>query len=278
MTPSLHSETLPSGIPLELLLVAGAAFDMGGADKEAEEYEMPIRQVQVPSFYLGKYPVTQAQWMAVMGDNPSGFKGDRRPIEQVSWFDAVVFCNALSALSGKHSSYFGDEGLKKPYGQTARGWELPNEGKVFFNSHADGYRLPSESEWEYAARGGTYWKSENYRYAGSDLLDQVGWYTKNSGNETHDCGLLLPNALGLFDMSGNVWEWCEDHWHKNYQKAPEDGSAWVEKDQGLHRVFRGGSCFADAQSCRAAFRHYHHPADRYDYLGFRLALSLQSVG
>lgn len=278
MHPPRFTEILPGGAQLEMILVEGGAFDMGGADAEAEKYEKPVRPVRLRSFYLGQYPVTQAQWTAVMGQNPSGFKGENRPVENVSWFDAAVFCNALGEALKKEPCYFGDDGFKTPFGKTSKGWELPNDGAVYLKPGAGGYRLPSEAEWEYAARGGPYWKSEGYRYAGSDLLRQVGWYEENSGNETHDVGLLLPNALGLFDMSGNVWEWCEDQWHDNYQNAPDDGSAWVGLEQGRHRVCRGGSFFDHARYCRVAYRPHFHPAVRSDSLGFRLVLSLQSAG
>ncbi|HRI62429.1 MAG TPA: formylglycine-generating enzyme family protein [Saprospiraceae bacterium] len=243
---SPHTEQLPGGIAFDMLPVEGGEFLMGGTDEEADEYEKPVHKVKLSSFYLGKYPVTQAIWQSVMGDNPSNFKGEHRPVEQVTWEDAKDFIQKLNDLTTK----------SRPAGFA--------------------YCLPAEAQWKYAARGGKH--SEGYLYAGSDKLKQVGWYRENSNNETHEVGQKLANELGLYDMSGNVWEWCEDDWHDNYNGAPTDGSAWVDKGRGVHRVVRGGSSFSDAQDCRAASRYYDEPASRNDGFGFRLALSLQSVG
>ena len=176
-----------------------------------------------------------------MGDNPSFFKGKQRPVERVSWEDAQIFIKKLNGITGKH------------------------------------FRLPSEGEWEYAARGGPH--KSPYRYAGSDKLKEVGWFASNSHGETKPVGLKAPNELGLYDMSGNVWEWCEDDWHVDYQKAPDNGSAWIDSpDRGSLRVNRGGGYFDDAQGCRVSSRDFNTPSYRYRDLGFRLALSLQSVG
>ncbi len=137
------------------------------------------------------------------------------------------------------------------------------------------YRVPSEVEWEYAARGGKY-HAEGYKYAGSDRLKDVGWFDENSGNETKPVGLKKPNQLGLYDMSGNVWEWCEDDWHRNYEGAPKNGLAWDDSPKwGSYRVLRGGSWFGGARHCRVANRNNHEPDYRNDFLGFRLALYLQ---
>ncbi|MDX2286904.1 MAG: formylglycine-generating enzyme family protein [Bacteroidia bacterium] len=233
--PASFTETLPDGFAFRMIYVEGGVFRMGGADDAAFSDEKPVHEVRVPSFSLGEYPVTQGLWLAVMGGgNPSGFPGLDRPVELVSWEDAQAFIAKLNGLTGR------------------------------------GYRLPSEAEWEYAARGGA--GSEGYLYAGSDKLKEAGWYNENSGDETHPVGQKLPNELGLYDMSGNVWEWCEDHWHRSYQGALADGSAWVEADRtGLGRVGRGGSWGSDARLCRVSYRNRNSPGYRYRRLGFRLA-------
>jgi sulfatase modifying factor 1 len=196
----------------------------------------------IPSFYMGQYQVTQSLYQAIMETNPSRYTGENRPVTNVNWDEAKVFIEKLKKISGKE------------------------------------FRLPSETEWEFAARGGIY--SQGYEYCGSDDLTQVGWYDDNSGEETKPVGLLLPNELGLYDMSGNVYEWCEDDYHDNYKEAPDDGSAWVDgttaADRATNRVFRGGDYFFSAGGCRPAFRSHSSPDDRYGDIGFRLVFSLQS--
>ena len=238
MANTNHIETLPKGLSFQMIKVEGGIFSMGN---EAYKREQPVHQVNVPSFLIGQYPVTQQLWQAIMGDNPSLHKGELRPVENVSWDDAQRFIKQLN-------------------------WETRKT-----------FRLPTEAEWEYAARGGRY--SQGFEYAGSDKLKQVGWYDENSDNETHDVGLLLSNELGVYDMSGNVWEWCEDDHHENYKDAPLDGSAWVDvPERGSHRVVRGGSYFDRAVDCRPTSRAWFTPDDRLVNIGFRLVLPLQSVG
>ncbi|MCB0575362.1 MAG: formylglycine-generating enzyme family protein [Saprospiraceae bacterium] len=242
-----HKEIV-NGCEFRMIYVAGGAFEMGSPDNdtEADSYEKPRHRVKVSDFYVGKYPVTQALWKAVMdGENPSVFKGDDRPIEQVSWNDAQGFIKRLNELTD----------ATRPQGHL--------------------YRLPTESEWEYTARGGKY-HAEGYKYAGSDRLKDVGWFDENSGKETKPVGQKTSNQLGLFDMNGNVWEWCEDDWHDNYNGAPNNGAPWVDHPgQWSFRVYRGGNFFYAARLCRVAFRDYNTPSYRYRGLGFRLALSLQ---
>ena len=248
MTLTTHIETLPTGLSFPMRLIPGGSFDMGSpeGDEEADVNEKPQRiDVEIAPFYLAPFQVTQALWKLVMGEenNPSYDKGDQRPVENVSWDDAQSFIKTLNALT------------------------QANRDKMGLGT----YRLPTEAEWEYAARGGPI--KTTYRYAGSDKLKEVGWYDNNSDYETHEVGLLMPNSLGLYDMSGNVREWVEDHWHDNYEGAPKDGRAWLSKEKGADRVLRGGGFFNGSQGCRVAYRDLYAPDDRDDGIGFRLALS-----
>ncbi len=229
-------------------------------DSEGGNDEKPQHEVAVSDFYLGKFPVTQVLWQVVVNEarmrlvsdppgitlnNPSFFRGDDRPVEQVTWYDACAFIKMLNNLT-----------------QSSRPKDLT-------------YRLASEAEWEYAARGGKY-HEEGYKYAGSDRMKDIGWFGENSGGETKPVGLKKPNQLGLYDMSGNVWEWCEDDWHNNYEGAPKNSFAWVNSpERRAHRVYRGGSWLLEAQYCRVAYRGNFEPGRRDSGIGFRLALSLQ---
>ena len=216
-------------IEIEMIFVEGGSSRIG--DKT------PIHRVTLPSFLIGKYPVTQKQWTAIMGKNPSRFKGENLPVERISWHDAKEFIEKLNQKTGKQ------------------------------------FRLPSEAEWEFAAKGGS--KSKGYVYSGSNKLEEVGWFEENSKRKTQEVGQLKANELGIYDMGGNVWEWCEDDWHKNYQNAPVDGSAWIDEPRGTVRVLRGGSWGAEAVNCRSSYRGYDFPdGSTYNY-GFRLAHSLE---
>lgn len=217
-----------------MIRIPGGSFEMGDTLNEGIEEPKPVHKVTLPDFCLSQYPVTQGQWMAVMGENPSHFKGDDQlPVEGVSWDNAQSFIRILNEKTG----------LK--------------------------YRLPTEAEWEYAAKGGP--KSKGYSYAGSNSLDEVGWYLSNSDKKNHPVGQKQPNELGLYDMSGNVWEWCQDVWHNNYQGAPTDGSAWMTGGELARRVVRGGSWYVGDNLCRSAFR-YRYDADyKGNNIGCRLA-------
>ncbi len=249
---------------LDLTLVQGGFFRMGSdkaKDPDAYDDEQPDHDVQVTDFYMANYPVTQALWRAVVDwakkenpgiafePNPSFFTGDDRPVEQISWDEAKLCIQYLNEWTANT--------LMRQAGYT--------------------YRLPTEAEWEYAARGGIH--SNGYKYAGSDLLKEVGWYDDNSHGETKAVGQKAPNELGLYDMSGNVWEWCEDDWHDDYKKAPKDSKPWIDRpERGTYRVFRGGAWDDSAQDCRPACRNYWYPGYRDFGLGFRLVFALQSVG
>ena len=252
MAHRIYTERLSNGFSFDMILVEKGSFLMGGDDAEAFDREKPVHRVEVPDFYLGKYPVTQGSWKAVMGEeyNPASFKGNLRPVERVSWDDTQGFIQKLNAAT--------EESRRK------QGLGL--------------YRLPTEAEWEFAARGGAY--SEGYLYAGSDKLKEVGWYFENSNNQTQDVGLLMANELGFYDLSGNVLEWTEDHWHwhGNYEGAPIDGSAWLSADERTRRVLRGGGCFDSARYCRVSYRDLGAPDHLSDSIGVRLALSPSAAG
>ncbi|RKZ36581.1 MAG: hypothetical protein DRQ49_17710 [Gammaproteobacteria bacterium] len=227
-----QTEDLGKGVTLDMVYIPGEKFTMGSPETEKgreswqKGTESPQHPVTVPSFFMGKYPVTQSQWQAVMGNNPSYFKGENRPVEKVSWHDAVKFCQQLSEKTGKE------------------------------------YRLPSEAEWEYACRAGT----TTPFYFGETITTDLANY---NSNYTTDVGSFPPNAFDLYDMHGNVWEWCADAWHDNYEGAPSDGSIW-EKEKG-QPVVRGGSWINDAEGVRAENRdRYSHDFRNY-FVGFRLA-------
>ena len=242
MTEEKLNIRLEDGTSFNMLFVKEGDFTMGD-DNSEYEWDKPAHPVFVDGFYLAEHQVTQQLWQAIMKENPSNFKGENRPVETVSWDDVQQFLIKLSTETKRK------------------------------------FRLPTEAEWEYAARGGTY--SQGYEFCGSDKLKQVGWYAENSNGETHDVGLKLANELGLYDMSGNVWEWCEDWFdEKYYEKCKAKGL--VENpagaDGGDYRSLRGGGYFNGAVDCRPASRGRSAPDDRLNFIGFRLCLSPQSVG
>lgn len=242
-----------------MVLVKGGKFMMG--DKEYDE-AVPYHEVKISSFNIGVYEVTQAEWESVMGTNPSNFKGDKLPVENISWYKAIDFCNKLSESEGLEKCYI--KTTEKDSANIKRNDEM--KVVVTCNMEADGYRLPTEAEWEYAARGGR--KSKGYCYSGSNDLKEVGWYIRNSGNEilpdsiriyeyefvkkagcsSKEVGKLKPNELGIYDMSGNVYELCwdnKDYYYTSYQVDLEDPmfgkELWIPR-----RVCRGGSWYYDS--------------------------------
>ena len=221
-----------------MVCVEGGTFTMGVTAEQgryAHDSEKPTHQVTLSTYYIGKYEVTQAEWQAVMGTNPSEFKGDNLPVENVSWYDCQEFIRKLNELTGKQ------------------------------------FRLPTEAEWEYAARGGK--RSYGAKYAGDNDIDNVAWYWDNSNKTTHPVGRKRANELGLYDMSGNVWEWCQD-WHGDYSSASQTNPQGP--GSGRNRVVRGGSWYNEARYCRLSHRGSAPPDWRLYYIGLRLALpSLQ---
>jgi len=217
-------------IAKEMVFVKGGTFQMGS--NEGYSNEKPIHSVTVADFYIGKYQVTQKLWQGIMGNNPSHFKGDKRPVENVSWDDTQAFLRKLNAKTGKK------------------------------------YRLLTEAEWEYAARGGASTSSAT-KYAGSNNIGEVAWYDGNSGSKTHEVGTKAPNQLGIYDMSGNVWEWCSDWYGADYYKNSPQNNPQGAKT-GSYRVLRGGSWILSAKRCRSANRGGHAPTNSNGYYGFRL--------
>ncbi|MBD3288807.1 SUMF1/EgtB/PvdO family nonheme iron enzyme [candidate division KSB1 bacterium] len=233
-----------------MILIKGGTFQMGDTNGIGEADEVPVHEVTLSDFYLSPYEVTQKEWQDIMGDNPSKFKGDNLPVENVSWYDAVEFCNKKSEAEGLAPCY-----------------RIDGEN-VSCDFSANGYRLPTEAEWEYAARGGN--KAEETIYSGSDNPDKVAWYVKNSKETTHPVGQKSANELGLYDMSGNVYEWTWTRYHK-YPSEPQTNP--VGPDRGGHRMFRGASWFSIAENLRVSFRNRDHHEFKSAYLGLRLCRS-----
>jgi formylglycine-generating enzyme required for sulfatase activity len=232
----------------ELVFIQGGTFQMGDMFGDGDSNEKPVHSVTLRSFYVSKYEVTQSLYQSVMNSNPSYFTGiDYRPVEEVSWYDAINFCNSLSQRDRLTPCY------------------MVNGTNVTCNFNANGYRLGTEAEWEFAAKGGTL--SQGYKYSGSDTADNVAWYFDNTGGQTHPVGTKAPNELGLYDMSGNVWEWCWD-WYGYYSsEALTDPTG---PSSGSDRVFRGGSWIFYSSNVRVASRYRGDPTTRYYTIGFRL--------
>lgn len=223
-----------NGVSFKMVYVAGGTFTMGATSEQggdADNEENPAHYVTLSNYYIGETEVTQALWKAVMGSNPSFRKGVALPVEQVSWDDCQEFVRRLNVRTGRH------------------------------------FRLPTEAEWEYAARGGS--KSRGFKYSGSNNLDEVAWHKDNSGKKTHPVARKRPNELGLYDMSGNVWEWCSD-WYGSYSNSAQTNP--TGPNTGSDRVRRGGSWSYNAWFCRVSDRYFNYPSFRYYCLGFRLVL------
>jgi formylglycine-generating enzyme required for sulfatase activity len=234
-----------NGVSFTMVAVEGGTFTMGATPEQssdARDNEKPAHEVTLSSYCIGETEVTQALWQAVMGSNPSNFTGDlQRPVEQVSWNNCQAFITKLNQMTGKT------------------------------------FRLPTEAEWEYAARGGKL--SQGFKYAGSNIIGDVAWYEVNaydvgsSSSEygTHVVATKAPNELGLYDMSGNVWEWCQD-WYSSsyYSNSPSVNPTGPAS--GTYRVYRGGSWCHSASNCRVSIRNVNYPMGTNDFLGLRLAL------
>jgi len=240
---------LGHGVELEIVSIPGGSVLMGSSESETgiDYLELLQHRARVPGFFLGRYPVTQEQYKVVMGKNPSYFRGANRPVEQVTWNDATEFCWRLSQKTGRL------------------------------------YRLPSEAEWEYACRAGTTGPFYFGESITTDLANYNGNYAYPLGRkglyrrETTEVGSFPPNAFGLYDMHGNVWEWCQDLWHRNYNGAPTDGSAWESGGRSSIRVIRGGSWDSNPTNCGSAYRSKSDFGLRTDYGGFRVVMEKGSL-
>ena len=223
-----------NGVIFEMVYVEGGTFDMGATTEQgsdAESDEKPVHSVTLDGYYIGKCEVTQELWEAVMGSNPSNFRGAQNPVESVSWNDCQNFIKKLNSLTGRT------------------------------------FRLPTEAEWEYAARGGN--KSRHYKYSGSNNIFDVAWHDGNSGDKTHAVGTRTANELGIYDMSGNVWEWCSD-WYGFYSAGAQTNPQGPSSDSC--RVLRGGSWGNDARGCRVSNRNLSGPGNSNGHSGLRLVL------
>jgi len=251
-TNKSYTADLGNGVKLTLMLIPAGEFTMGAPESEpdSENIERPQHRVQLSSFLMGRYPVTQAQWRVVAGydridqeldTDPSTFKGDNRPVEKVSWEDTQEFCKRLSAAMGK------------------------------------AYRLPSEAQWDYVCRAGTETPFHFGETITPELANYDGSYIYGDGSkgesrqETTGVGSFPASGWGLHDMHGNVWEWCEDDYHDSYNGAPEDGSAWIDSDLAeTNRLLRGGSWGSNPQNCRSAYRYSIPRGYRSNAFGFRV--------
>ena len=222
-----------NGVTFKMIYVKSGTFIMGATSEQTGAYsdELPAHSVTLGNYYIGETEVTQELWTAVMGSNPSRFSGNMQcPVEMVSWNDCQTFISKLNELTGAT------------------------------------FRLPTEAQWEFAARGGN--NSQGYIYSGSNTIDDVAWYTSNSSSTTHPVKTKAPNELGIYDMSGNVLEWCSD-WYGSYSSAAQTDP--TGSSTGSYRVIRGGSWGNYATSCRVAHRFFSTPSLSYDCLGLRLA-------
>ena len=225
-----------NGVSFEMIAVEGGTFTMGATSEQgsdAYDDEKPAHQVTLSSYYIGKTEVTQELWQAVMGSNPSKFSGTNLPVEKVSWEDCQSFVIKLNELTGKN------------------------------------FRLPTEAEWEYAARGGN--KSNGFKFSGGNNIAEVAWYSGNGNKISHPVATKAPHELGIYDMSGNVWEWCSDWYSSSYYTSSSQTNP-TGPNSGSYRVYRGGSWSGNDRYCRVSHRDSNYPSYRFNYVGLRLAL------
>ena len=262
----------PLLIEPEMVYVPGGSFQMGKELGTAGSDAYPVHTVTLSSFYIGKYPVTQAQYQAVIGTNPSHFSSSpasgevqgNRPVEGVSWYDAIVFCNRLSIAEGLSPAYRISGSTNPSDWGTVPTSTNSTWMSAKIVSGSNGYRLPTEAQWELAAKGGN-GTPGNYTYSGSNNVDEVAWYNGNSDSKTHEVGKKKPNGLGLYDMSGNVWDW-----YGSYTSGLQTGSWGGSGSDGVDRAVRGGNWYLDASIARSVSPTDGYPSDRSGFNGFRL--------
>lgn len=253
--------------PFRLIFVKGGKRELGD---ETWSFNPPHKVELTYNFFIGKFPVTQELYTAISGKNPSNFQGTNHPVEQVSWFEAVDFCNLLNKKIGFQPVCNKNYGFLDPKGK-----QTDDLTKVI------GFRLPTDTEWEYAARGGDSTGSASAGsaadggFAGSNFLDEVGWYVDNNNYETRPVGLKFPNEIGIYDMSGNVWEWCWDWYKDDFFNKKSLHLNPVNLNDGSDRVLRGGSWSSYAGGSRVAYRISSDPGSRWFSRGFRLVFAFQ---
>jgi formylglycine-generating enzyme required for sulfatase activity/TolB-like protein len=233
-------------VPENMVWVAGGTFRMGSQVYNGDEN--PVHMVQVNSFFMSKTQVTQEEYSRVMGTNPSRFQNPGAPVERITWYEAIEYCNKLSQREGLIPAYSG------------------NNDRIIWDSSANGYRLPTEAEWEYAAQGGNV-ETLNFNLPGGNGGDGLAWYKGNSGGITHRVATKTANILGLYDMAGNVWEWCWDRYGPYDEKTQYNPRG---PGLGLNRVVRGGSWNSEEAELRLTYRHIGNPEQRYSDVGFRV--------
>jgi len=252
-----------------LVYVEAWTFSMGDAIGDGFYDELPKHRVTIPSFYIGRYEVTQIEWEKIMGCNPSGFKGDTLPVESVSWYDCVEFCNKLSRKEGLTPVYDIDKSRQDSNNQAS---EDKLKWIVTADWSANGYRLPTEAEWEFAARGGK--ESRETKYSGSNNLSDVAWFKDNTDNTTQPVGQKQPNELGIYDMSGNVREWCWDWYNRSYYKNSGSTNP-LGAERGSSRALRGGSWYLDSYPSRITLRDSNYPDYKSNGVGLRFCRSMR---
>ena len=263
-----------------MVQIEGDSYTMGCTPEQEGDCttdENPPHEIRVSNFSIGKYEITQEEWTNCMGSNPSFFSGcSNCPVDSISWFDAIVFCNRISEQEGFTPCYYSDASFNLVYGKNGDDWELPNTGAVFWKQDADGYRLPTEAEWEFAARGGK--QSQGFTYAGSNSFDEVAWWNGNNNgmDGTSPVGLKTPNELEIFDMSGNVWEWVWDNYDSLYYNSSITCNP-LGPNSGSTKTYRGGAWNGSRINCRISNRFSLDPTGRLNITGFRVARGTPSL-